>query len=346
MKTKNFIYLTFALLALVCNSCGGGSSDSDAQAESFSFGDIPGLSDWEAHMRTFGQEHCKEIDDSSRSFDERLSATYYDAILVYQLIGEYTSDSSWVACASAAKEIYRDKYVLANDGKVPGYWNFTEGLTLNFEKRKDIASKNAAILLSTQAAFAAESTPLTSTQDALLSREVAYAIVSYLDAERLGEAHRPRLEQLVDQALGHLDQWFVKKSAAYIRPFMVALTARALIKYQEAKGDSRILPALRGAADWLWAHTWNPEHKAFQYTDRNVESGGTELAPDLNLLIAPLYAWLYRETGVLTYRQRAEIIFKGGVAGAYVQGAKQFNQNYFWSFDGVRWLKQGPKKIE
>jgi len=344
MKLIKLISTLLIFSILFAGSCGGGSSDdSDAQAAAFSFSDIPGLPAWEDNMRTFGQNHCKEIRDSAKSFDDRLAASYYDAILVYSKIYQHTGDSSWIPCISGAKEIYRDRYVIANNGKVPGYWNFTEGLTRDFEKRGDQISKKAAILLSTQAAFAVDDTPLSSTTDSLLSREVAYAIVSYLDAERLGQPRRPRLEQLVDQALGHLDQWFVRKSAPYIRPFMVALTARALIMYQEVTSDPRILPALRNAADWLWEHTWNQNHKAFQYTDRKVESGGTELAPDLNLLIAPMYAWIYRQTGILAYRQHAEMIFDGGVSGAYVQGAKQFNQNYFWSFELVSWLKQGPK---
>jgi hypothetical protein len=30
-------------------------------------------------------------------------------------------------------------------------------------------------------------------------------------------------------------------------------------------------------------------------------------------------------------------VFAGGVKGAYLAGAKQYNQNYMWSFDYVRW---------
>ena len=71
------------------------------------------------------------------------------------------------------------------------------------------------------------------------------------------------------------------------------------------------------------------------YTDRVASdgSGGTDPAPDLNLLIAPAYAWMYRQTGDITYRQQGDQIFAGGVRSADLDEVKQFNQNYEFSFD-------------
>jgi hypothetical protein len=63
-------------------------------------------------------------------------------------------------------------------------------------------------------------------------------------------------------------------------------------------------------------------------------------APDLNLLIAPAYAWLYSRTGDTTYRDRGDQIFAGGVKGAWLDGSKVFNQNYMWSFDYVKWRSE------
>src|SRR5207302_6734489 len=98
--------------------------------------------------------------------------------------------------------------VLPNKGKVPGYWNFTHGLTMDYLRTGDEASKTAVILLSENAAYAADSTEPAWTQSAVRSREVAYAIMSYINAEQVGARPRPRLSRLVDHALGHLDQWF------------------------------------------------------------------------------------------------------------------------------------------
>lgn len=304
-------------------------------------GDIPMLADWERAMVDLGARHCQNLKNQSLNFDSLLAATYYDAEWVFYQIGDYTGDSKWYDCAQAAETIYNGFYVIPNNGHIPGYWNFTHGLSRDYLSTGDTQARNAAILLSQRAAFADDATPSESTVDHTLSREVAYAIMSYLNAEHLGAAHRPRTELLVNQALGHLDQWFVSRTAEYVRPFMFALTAHALISYDEQiGGNAKILPAIQRGADWLWDNTWLPGSRAFQYTDRSVSSGGTEPAPDLNLLIAPVYAWLWHKTGEVRFRDRADQIFAGGVEAAYVQNPKQFNQNYRWSFDYIRWRSQ------
>src|SRR5207302_4670067 len=131
---------------------------------------------------------------------------------------------------------------------VPGYYNFTQGLTMDYLRTGDATSKDAVILLSQNAAFAPDGTPLEWTKDAKFSREVAYTIMAYLNAEKVGAPRRSRLEQLVDQALHHIDQWFVSKSASYVQPFMVGLTAEALIMYDDIRPDPRIPPAIKIAA--------------------------------------------------------------------------------------------------
>jgi hypothetical protein len=165
-----------------------------------------------------------------------------------------------------------------------------------------------------------------------------------LKAEEVDEQPRKRLELLVDQALGHYDEWFVTKKAPYVRPFMAGLTAEALIGYAEKKGKKDdILKAIKGGLDWLWKNMWVASAGAFKYTDRKTSTGGTNPAPDLNLLVAPAYAWIYSQTGDVKYRQQADHIFAGGVRKAFLSNPKQFNQNYRWSFDYLRW-REAPAK--
>lgn len=298
---------------------------------------IPDLALWEDQMKRFGRQHCSLLNDGSASFDNRLAATYYDAEWIYYRVGDYTGDTSWRDCARAAEKIYRDQYVLPANGEVPGYWNFSHGLAQDFLRTRDDTSRTAVSLLAHNASFAPDSTPLAWTVDSTASREVAYAIMAYLNAEDMGESRRSRLSSLADQALGHLNQWTVSQTAPYVRPFMVALTSQALISYYGKTADARVLPAIKTALDWIWDHTWLSSAQAFQYTDRVVSSGGTEAAPDLNLLIAPAYAWVYRQTGERRFLDRGDQIFRGGVEKAFLNSAKQYNQNYRWSFDFVRW---------
>ena len=157
--------------------------------------------------------------------------------------------------------------------------------------------------------------------------------------EKLGVPRRPRLTDLVNQALGHISQWFITKSfrngpdadpAAsrgqyYIQPFMVGLTMEALIMFQEATGDARALPNVKVALDWLWANAWVPADQAFWYenmvADPSLPFPQRAGSPDLNLLIAPAYAWYYKMTGDTIYRDRGDQAFEGGVKKAYLWGA-------------------------
>ena len=101
---------------------------------------------------------------------------------------------------------------------------------------------------------------------------------------------------------------------------------------------------LERAANDIWDNLWLPSSEAFKYTDRATSTGGMEPAPDLNLLIAPVFAWLYHQTGNDIHRQRADAIFAGGVKHAYLVNAKQFNQNYRWSFEYLRLRALPPLK--
>ncbi|MFN2386958.1 MAG: hypothetical protein ABR576_11860 [Thermoanaerobaculia bacterium] len=87
--------------------------------------------------------------------------------------------------------MYRDTYVLPNNGALPGWRLFTRGMTLDYQKTGDPASRDGAIAISRNAAFAAPHTFLPYALSAYSSREVAYSILSYLDAEEFGAPRHP-----------------------------------------------------------------------------------------------------------------------------------------------------------
>lgn len=302
----------------------------------------PEIQLWEHQMREYGAKHCAVLKSSQSSADQRLGSTYYDAQWVYYQIADYTKERQWIECAEYAERAYRDSYVSEWQGRVPGYWNFTHGLLEDVQRTGDPKSKAAVLQIAQSAAFAGAQTPLAWTVDATLSREVAYTIMSYLNAAQLGAAPNPRLPLLVDQAYGHLEQWFETRTASYMRPFMVALTAQALIEYDAYIGSEKALEKIKGALEDVWQTTWIPEQQTFQYTDREHESGGTEPAHDLNLLIAPAYAWVYHKTGDVSFLDKADAAFSGGVKNAWLENPKQFNQNYRWSFAYLRWRSTPP----
>ena len=297
-------------------------------------------------MVTYGRRHCDYLKQAGHTPDEYLAHTYYDQVRVFLQIAKYTGEDAWLDCARRARVVYRDGYVLRNAGAVPGYWNFTTGLRMDYELTKDPASRQAVILLSNAAAYAAtrpRSRGSPTSREAERSPTHCWPIRTRRPlARRLG----PAASQLRDIVYGHFAQWFGDAtylgSGKQFSPFIVALSAHSLIRDWEETRDPRCLSTLRQAADWLWLNAWDPKAGGMAY-DINGIDGSTKGAVDLNLLIAPMYAFLYAETGDPKYRDRADALFSAGVHNAYLEGGKQFNQNYWWSFDFVRWRTQGQR---
>ena len=305
----------------------------------------PELELFVSQMIQYGEKHCKDITSDTLTFDQKLAATYYDSTWVYLNIKEYTNDDKWLDCAKASANLYANSYVLPNQGNIPGYWKFTRGLT-GLHVRGLAETKDAVVAVARRGAYALPTTPLADTQPSTMSREVAYLILTALDAERLGEPLPAKYSAWVEQAYGHIDQWFVSKTAPYVRPFMVSLTAQALIEHSERFSNDhlRVLSALQISERGMRV-LWIPDKETFQYTDRATDSGGTEPAHDLNLLIAPVYAYLHSHTiNDTEYLRFADAIFRGGVRNAYLFNGKQFNQNYRWSFKYLQWRGLGSDR--
>lgn len=351
LKMKK-IFAQIKLLTVII----GSSFFVSAQTSPVAIQPIPNLSDWQSNMIVYGQQLCNRL-PTYTGFDQwnnpnGLIETYYDAESVFYQIADFTGNPAWRQCAQYAEQIYRDRYVMnannGNGGNVPGYWNFSTGLTRDFQLTGDVNSKQAAILLSQNAAFARDNTPIEETASAITMREVSYAIISYLDAEDLGEPRRERLGHLVTQQLGHLDQVSTPNGfqTTCTNVFMAALATDALIRFYEKTNDPRIPPKLKILADRLWTSHWQPTSKSFKYYNygspcqTNIIS--IDASPDLNLMIASLYGWLYHQSGNLTYLYRGDKIFAGGVTQSFLGNGKQFDQNYRGSFNYVRWRMETP----
>lgn len=320
-------------------ACGGGTETSSVLEPQLSAVELgEDVVRWESHMLVKGNSLCQKLKNLSPGSELALAEVYYDALWVFWQIADYTADPTWHDCAALARAVYRDQYVIPNDGKVPGYWNFTHGLAEDYLRTNDPRSKEALQLLIENAAFSRPSTPLEETKDSELSREVAYALMGYINGSKIGLPLPQRYSALKEQAFGHLKQWFETSSAKTLKPFMVALTAQALIEGHENYPDARTIKALSTALEELWKRAWIPSARAFQYQVKNPSEEDKKPAHDLNLLIAPAYLWIYQQTQDKTFLDRAQEIFASGVNKAFLGNGKQFNQNYRWSFSYVRWL--------
>lgn len=302
---------------------------------------LPDLALYRSNAQTYALKACATLKDPTVSFDTKLAGTYYDAINVYYSLADYFVDPSLNSCALAARSTYRENYVDGpspagcNHGFCPGYESFTDGLVEDYIRTGDAKSKNAVIELATNAAFARDNTA-EDTSLAMYSREVAYAILSYLNAERVGAPRRARLTKLIDQAFGHLEQY--SNGTAPVKPFFIALTALSLIRWNEVNPDARLVPALKKVADKMWATCWNETSQSMLYIEKVVPGEDPPSpAPDLNLLIVPMYGFLYWQTGDAKYLTEGDKLFSGGVRNGFLGNGKQFDQAYRWSLKYLEW---------
>lgn len=306
--------------------------------------------------------------------DNGLTHVYYDAELgQYRLADHFADTTTYYPRADAASLWYLDYYVLANNGQVPGYRNFAEGIAERYIRQGDADAKTAIEELLANGAYV-NSSPGEDMEDiscggtcTLLNRETAYALDLFIEAPRVGITLTPtqitRRDTLKAYALSHLDQWAVSQTADYLRPFMAAITIRSVIRYDTVIApDAAITSAVIATADYMWANCWDDTAKAFRYTDRDLSLTSHPDAdpedlnpqPDLNALIFPVYAWLWMQTGTAKWWQEANEIFQGGIpvysGASHVSGAdigaltaeglhgKQYNQQLFWQPDGLAWM--------
>ncbi len=126
-----------------------------------------------------------------------------------------------------------------------------------------------------------------------------------------------------------------------------ALKAMADYLYDEAvveSGDNIGKPmwvADLGGTRGNWNDSGGTGYATFRYEDIN----NGRPAPDLNLLIAPAYAWLFLHYGEMKYITIADQLFVSGVNLSNVnRNTKIFNQNYRWSFNYIKWRNEGFAK--
>ncbi|MFM1918853.1 MAG: hypothetical protein RLZZ303_487 [Candidatus Hydrogenedentota bacterium] len=317
-------------------------------------------------MLHYGELHLKQMekDIADPKADATIGANFYDRVRLLYGMADHTKDEKWARAASALAVAYRDKYVLPNNGNVQPWYLAPDGLAAHFKRTGDVKSKEAVLLLA-QRMWAAESQPKEWSEDAARSREVAHSLRVLMRAEELGGPPRERTKLLVAQALGHIDQWCSDKPNNVVPSFMTGLTMEALIQWHEKTKDPRVPPALRRMTDWLWENNWVPEARAFKYYSVDTTSvskggkfpddhsyanhGGPKPVPDLNMFIGPVFAWLYHQEGRTVDRERADQCLAGAVDGkpdgnqaAWLDGGKQFNQVYTWSFDFMKWRLSKP----
>jgi hypothetical protein len=161
----------------------------------------------------------------STTIDNAIAYGQYEPWYGFRRLADHLGgDVDLETYAEAAEDAWRP-YSTNNSGGVLGYYNYTDGFRLDWVENADTVTRDALIDQAVSASYAA-SGDASVMKSALLSREVAYAALGYINSEVFcGEAHNARLEPYIELMLanpgasvtvgdtstltngGHAEQW-------------------------------------------------------------------------------------------------------------------------------------------
>ncbi len=360
----------------------------------------PLFDQWESNMTQWGEHwgvYLQTYNPPTNGGMNEQQGIYYDAQRIYFQIADYTGQAEpWNAHAQEAERVYR-VYLNARfnyngtiDYYVHGWRRFSHGIKMDAERTGDSISIAGVKKMRDNGAYAYVLTS-SSTEgwyEEWLSREMAYMISAHINAEKFGLPRQEEaLAQYVAMAMKHLDEWITEtyaNSVHRLSPFMVGLTAEALIEFYEWEvanerdpqalftHPSVVFNPTRTITEALTQVAYHMRYTATVESGVNAgklmwvedvggtnypfnDEGGTGYSalryesinnarpsPTLNLLICPLYAWVYKQTGDIDYINIGDKLWEAGIALADIAwNTKIYNQNYRWSFDYIKWRNEG-----
>jgi hypothetical protein len=327
-----------------------------------SFPTVPLKAKWESEMMARANQWCdkstgvlKGIPDGQVSFGVEQQIWYYDGAWVYRQVAAYSGDPDWIRCADNITTQYRDRYVLQNNGAIPNWRIFTDGLK-NACSNCDGRNRHALLQLAIKNLAPNGGSVWTSGM-----RESSYIVESTINAANAfgytelsqipntapWSTVKSGLTVSASRLLGMMDavrgDYFVSQQT-----FMIGLALRALIQYWEYTGDPRVPVEVKGVLDYIWDQLWDRTRNQLIF---NVSPRGPKCEVTCNPiaqtelinLTVPAYAWYWSITGDDTYRERGDEIFANSLNTSINYSGKIFTQNYRWSFDYVL-LREGTPR--
>lgn len=336
---------------------------------------IPHLAEWEKFMldnKAMVEEQPEHADrEKMKEQKQESNLWYYDGIRIFHQIAQYTKDDSWLKVSAKCRGYFRDDYVIGCvEYSTPPWRNFTLGLYYDWTVLRDEKSKETAIKMArqgkyAQALHAKDIAEWTSKPDAVdHSRKIAYCIEAWHVARDLGAADFAGRDPYLDVAYFQLDTWNTyltgwpaaeypgEKTQKY-QPFMFALTAEALIRVYErkdtAQGDKdKILKKIKDLAKLTYDKMYSDAEHGFMSNTANPNV----FWGSIDLLIVPVYGWLWHETGDQYFLDAGDKIWTNWAVHGWPPytgrkgTGKQFSQNYRWSFEYVKWRSVDPVTVK
>lgn len=288
-------------------------------------------SKYESNFTQYAAQHWSQEGSSWEK------ANYYDRAEIFYNWYNRTGDSSYLTKANALAVNYRDNYLKANDYAPSAHWSQIAGVALHYIATGDAASRTAVGKVADNFAVEYYLDNLGNVQAEMDNRMQARVLEAFLYAEKINapSANGNNWDSLLHSSLNKILSSQAADggyhfAAGGVVPFMVGLLNDTLIDYYTTyEADPRILTAVKKSLDYIWKTCWDEASQSFMYVESANSFGEVrEPAPDLNNLISSGFGWLYKMTGDQTYKERGDKVFAGGVNGAWLDGSKQFNEQY------------------
>ena len=267
------------------------------------------------------------------------NVNYYDRVLNHVAFWARGGESVYMRRALDMAVDYREKYLVASDYLPSPHWSQLEGLAVHYwltgdEGSRTTVLKTAQRLTDTfQASYMLD--PNFEYNDGRIQSRalMASSLAVVLEGDAL---FRTRAAGYVHAMVTNIlpDGSYFWKGWNGQGNFMVALQNDAMIKYLEwVADDSRIAPTVKKSLDYLWSTQWLTAGQAFRYGSSGTTGDAIAPAPDLNMFFVGAYAWYGKLSGDTGYRTKADTIALGALAGAWLNGTKQFNQFFYSSYN-------------
>jgi hypothetical protein len=279
------------------------------------------------------------------------NADYYDRAKIYYAWWQATGNSTYLDRANQLAVDYRDNYLVANNYQSSAYWSQIGGVALHYLVTGDSEDLKAVGKVADVLSNPWYLLNLGDVNAEMDNRTQARVLEALLYAAKLnapsdvGNDWNALAKQALDKILSSQASdggYHFAVDGGNVKPFMVGLLNDTLIQYySNVSADPRIVQAIKSSLDYLWAHDWDPATKGFKYLDQTYGSEPSDPAPDLNNMITSGFAFVYQMTGDATYKERGDLVFKGGVEGGWLEGSKQFNQEYTSSYKYLAMMVDG-----
>jgi hypothetical protein len=276
---------------------------------------------YEQDFRTWSENHWA-VDGAQ--WDK---ANYYDRAMIYYVWWARTGNPTYLERGHALVLNYRKNYLEANNYGSTPHWAMLDGLALHYLLTGDEASRTAIGRVADSFSYPYYMNNLQDPTAEMENRMQARVLMSFVLAgyikapSQLGNDWGVRAREALTKILasqapdGAYRFTRTNNQCGYNKPFMVGILNDAMVRYYTLfDRDTRILPSVKRAVDYMWANDWVPSANAFVYLGGNCSSYGDRTpAADLNNLIATGFGFVYQQTGDATYRTRGDAVFAGGV---------------------------------